>query len=77
MSLKFVIESLQDVPEPLREHYVPEGCKFHLATQGDHPKMTEFRGTTTQARKDLDALKAKYDGVEWVAAPCPEAGRQR
>ena len=58
MAVKYVIDRLEEVSAPLREHYVKgEGDKFYLATQGDHPKVAEFR------EKNV-ALMKKFEGID-------------
>jgi hypothetical protein len=64
MALKYQIEKLEDVEEPLRQHYVPagEGGKgFLLATTSEHPKVSEFRTSNVDLLKERDALKAKLE----------------
>jgi hypothetical protein len=60
MAVKFVIDKLEDVDEALRPHYVAENGKYRLDTQGEHPKVTEFRVTNIEQKKEL----AKFDGID-------------
>jgi hypothetical protein len=62
--LKFVIDRLEDVDPPLRAHYVAQDGKFHLAMQGDHPKVVEFRTSNVELLKEREALKAKLTDLE-------------
>ena len=64
MALKFAVDTLEDVPAPLREHYVKEGDQFILATHGDHPKVREFRSSNIELMKERDALKTKYADID-------------
>jgi len=64
LALKFLIDKLEDVAAPLREHYVPENGKFYLATHGEHPKVTEFRATNVDLMRERDALKEKLAAAE-------------
>ena len=58
MALKFVIDTLEDVAEHLREHYVADGDMFRLDTKD--PKVTEFRENNIKLIKDL----ARFEGVD-------------
>lgn len=60
MALKFVIDTLDEIEPALQAHYVEEHGKFYLATQGDHPKLAEFRA------KNVELLKAasKFEGID-------------
>jgi hypothetical protein len=64
MALKYVIDTLEEVDATLRPHYVPENGKFSLATQGEHPKVTEFRSSNVELLKERDTLKAKYADID-------------
>ena len=67
MALKFVIDKLEDVDAPLRAYYARVGEKYQLTTEGEHPKVTEFRSTNiNQAREleELRPLKTKFEGVD-------------
>jgi hypothetical protein len=64
MSLKFVIDALDGVPAPLREHYTAKDGKFTLSLEGEHPdttKVAEFRSSNIQLMKDKDALRAALE----------------
>ena len=60
MALKFTVDSLDGLPETIREHYTKVGDKFQLATEGEHPKVTEFRDNNTR----LMAEARKFEGVD-------------
>jgi hypothetical protein len=61
MALKFTVDTLDEVEEPLRQHYVEDNGKFTLAT--DHPKIAEFRENNIRLTKEL----AKFEGIDPVA----------
>jgi len=62
MALKFTIDKLEEVEEPLRAHYVADGDKFRLDTQD--PRVSEMRESAINAKKERDALKARFDGID-------------
>jgi hypothetical protein len=64
MAMKCVIESLEDVPEALREHYTPENGKFVLATQGELPKIKEFRNSNVELTRERDSQRAALHAFE-------------
>jgi hypothetical protein len=66
MPLKFVIDRLEDVDEGLRPHYVQDNGKFRLDAQD--PRVPEFRDNNIAKNKELEALRAKYEGVDPDAA---------
>lgn len=77
MALKFSIDKLEDVAEPLREHYTADKGKFTLTTQGEHPKVTEFRTTNVEQARELEELrplKARIAELE-KAEPAAEIAR--
>lgn len=67
MALKFLIDKLEDVSESLRDSYVKrDDGKYQLDVDGavSKSKLDEFRNTNTQTKKDLDALKDKFKGID-------------
>lgn len=70
MALKTVIDSLDEVDAALRSHYMADGEKFVLATQGEHPKVSEFRDKNIALMKERDTLKTTLEqmGEPGVAA---------
>lgn len=66
LALKSVVDTIESVPEALREHYEARDGKFHLAAEGLVPKarVDEFRDTNIATRRELDALKAQFYGVD-------------
>ena len=64
MAVKCVIDKLEDVAAPLREHYVKDGDRFFLTTQGEHPKVAEFRSSNIELLKERDALKTRYADID-------------
>ncbi len=76
MALKFVVDSIDEIDTSLRSHYVEENGKFTLVTQGDHPKVAEFRDKNVALLKaaakfdgiDLDAIKGDRDKIAALEA---------
>lgn len=66
MAIQLVVDTLDSVPEALRGEYKEVEGKFHLTVDGLVPKarLDEFRNTNISTRRELDALKAQYDGVD-------------
>lgn len=64
MALKLMIDKLEDVEAALRSHYVEENGKFYLATQGEHPKVAEFRATNVALLKERDDLRTRFEGID-------------
>jgi hypothetical protein len=64
MTLKLMIDKLEDVEAALRSHYVEENGKFYLATQGEHPKVAEFRTTNVALLKERDDLRTRFEGID-------------
>src|SRR5205809_8079866 len=76
MALKFAIDKLDDVAEPFREHYVKDGDKSYLATQGDHPKVVQFRENNIKLTKEVEELrplKTKFEGIDPAAVAADRA----
>ena len=66
MALKSVYETVDAVPEALREHYAEKDGKFHLAADGMVAKerLDEFRERNITTSKELDAFRAQFDGID-------------
>lgn len=66
MALKASIDSLDAVAEPLREFYAEKDGKFVLQAEGLVPKarLDEFRETNIAAKRELDELRSRYEGVD-------------
>jgi hypothetical protein len=63
MAVKVDIEKLDDVPEPLRQHYALKDGKYRLALDGDHPdtaRLAEFRSNNIELTKSL----ARFEGID-------------
>ncbi|MGC4083399.1 MAG: hypothetical protein QM736_15140 [Vicinamibacterales bacterium] len=76
MALKFVLDTLDDVPPTDAQHYTKASDgKFRLALDGDHPdtaRVGEFRDKNIALMKDL----AKFEGIDPVAAKAALARAQ-
>jgi hypothetical protein len=61
MALKYQIESIEDLPEPVREHYREEGGKWFLDAEGLKPQADLDRVTNalTAERKEKKEYKDK------------------
>src|SRR5437588_11993560 len=59
MALKLVIDTLEEVDAALRPHYVAQNGKHYLATQGEHPKVAEFRTKNVELLRERDELANK------------------
>lgn len=66
MALKSVYDNLTDVPAALTEFYTERDGKFHLGVEGLVPKarVDEFRDTNISTRRELDELRARFEGVD-------------
>jgi hypothetical protein len=77
VALKFIVEKLEDVTPPLREHYTKgDDGKFRLTTEGEHPKVTEFRETNTRLMGEVEPLRAavkKFEGIDPEAVKADRA----
>jgi hypothetical protein len=70
MAVRFVIDKLEDVPQPLREHYTLKDGKYQLTLDGEHPdtsKVADMRSNNIKLLKENDELKAKYHGIDPAA----------
>lgn len=74
MALKFIIDTLTEVPGPLRGEYTKrEDGKYVLAVDGhpDSTKVAGFRDNNITLTRERDALTAKlaaFDGIDSEAA---------
>ena len=74
--MKFVINSLSDVAEPLRGEYEERNGRFYLKTEGDYEplvqantKLAEFRDNNRGLNTEVTNLKkrvAEFDGIDPV-----------
>lgn len=66
MTLKSVIDSLDGIPEAVRDSYVERDGKYHLAVEGMVPKdrLDEFRTNNIALKRERDDLMARFDGVD-------------
>lgn len=70
MALKPVYDKQDQIPQPLREHYVEEDGRFVLQHDGEHPalaKVAEFRTNNVAMKRELDELrplKTKFEGID-------------
>ena len=58
MALKYTLESIEDLPEPLREHYREDQGKFYLEAEGLRPvaeieKLTTALGAERKIKKEF------------------------
>ena len=58
--LNHIVDTLDEIAEPLREHYAEADGKFYLQVEGLSPKsiVNEFRENNIQLLKENDTLKA-------------------
>jgi hypothetical protein len=69
--LDFLLESLDAVPEPLRQFYVErKGGGFQLKVKGVAPKseVDQFRETNIRLMKERDEINKRYEGIDPDAA---------
>ncbi len=66
MSLKYMVDTLDGVPDAVRPLYAEKDGKFVLAVDGVVPKekLDEFRDNNIALRRDMDAMRAKFDGID-------------
>jgi hypothetical protein len=67
MPLQSVVDTLDAIPEAIRDAYVERDGKFHLnSIDGfvSKSKLDEFRDNNIAARKELDALRKQFEGVD-------------
>jgi hypothetical protein len=66
MAIKPSYDTINDVPEVLRDSYVERDGRYHLVVEGLVPKarVDEFRESSIAARKALDEFKAQFEGVD-------------
>lgn len=75
--MRAVIQSLSDVPEPLRGEYEERDGKYYLKLEGEVPghvkaeelaeansKVTEFRENNRRMSSQLEEFKVRYDGLD-------------
>lgn len=66
MKLKFIVTNLDEVPEAYRSLYKEEDGKFYLQVEGavGKDKVDKFRDEATASKKELDALKLRFEDVD-------------
>lgn len=66
MALKFMLDSLEGLDDAIKTLYTEQNGKFYLDVDGavSNDKVSEFRTKNIDLMKDLDALKAQFDGVD-------------
>jgi hypothetical protein len=71
--MKFVIDALDQVPEPLRGEYESRNGKFYLKTEGDYlplveanQKLTEFRDNNRALNGTVSELQGKLKSFEGI-----------
>ncbi len=66
MPLKPIVDTLDEIAEPMREHYTERDGKFHLAVEGLVPKerVAEFRDTNIALKREMDELRTRFDGID-------------
>lgn len=66
MSLKFVVETLDGVPETARGFYVEREGKFVLDAEGAVPKgrLDEFRDNNLALTRQISDLQKRYEGID-------------
>lgn len=72
MALKAKVASLDDVPASVREFYTEGEGGFVLAVEGAVPrdKLDEFRNNNVTLRREMEQLRAQFDGID------PERARE-
>jgi len=66
MTLKAVLETIDDLPEAVQSLYTEKDGSYHLAVDGmvDKSKLDEFRSNNVKLMKQIDGLQKKFDGVD-------------
>lgn len=66
MALKYSLESVEDLPEPLREHYREEGGKYFLDAEGIKPlaDFDKVQNALLAERKEKKEYKDKHSAWE-------------
>ena len=66
MALKSSLDTLDEVHEALHEHYVEKDGKFVLQAEGLVPRerVSEFRTNNLSLTRELEEIKARYDGID-------------
>jgi len=83
MALKHQVDSLEEIPETLREHYVERGGKYEIAVEGMKTveDVTRVMESLRKERLDHDSAKARVRGfgehtpesIETLAAKLEDA----
>ena len=66
MALKSTVDTIDAVPEALREFYAEKDGKFVLQAEGLSPtaRVNEFRENNLALKREMDELRARFDGVD-------------
>jgi hypothetical protein len=66
LSLKYVVDTLDSVPEAHRSLYTEANGKFVLGVEGVTPKerVDEFRENNVALKRQLDEMTAKFAGID-------------
>lgn len=64
--MKYQIENLEDVPEPLRAEYVKDGDVYRLQVDDAVPKqrLDEFRETNKAQRKKIEDFEKRFKDID-------------
>jgi hypothetical protein len=59
MAIKYIVDTLEEIPEAVREHYTETGGKWILDCEGAAPqaKVEEFRTNNIALKRDLEKFK--------------------
>jgi hypothetical protein len=63
MALPQTVETLEDIPQPLREHYVERQGKWHLDTETD-PRLAMARRDSVEEKRKRQDLEKKLQEVQ-------------
>jgi hypothetical protein len=66
MALKSTVDTIDAVPEALREFYAEKDGKFVLQAEGLSPtaRVNEFRENNLALKREMDELRARFDGID-------------
>ena len=66
MGMKAIVDSIEDLPEALREFYAEKDGKFQLSVDGmtSKDKLDEFRTNNVDLLKQLKDMKGKYGNID-------------
>ena len=68
MAIKRMYKEQKDIPAAFAALFVEKGGEWVLELEGgdgaDAGKLTELRATSAALKQELEALRAKYEGVD-------------